>query len=647
MCAYARKSTLLRVFKPHAYIHAHTNTSPAQRLKRRSTCARHYAPLLVNIMPAFLSRCARNDTDPSLSTPLLLPQSNSRYLRDRLYVMISDARSKENSNETFDCFGMPVESTCASYKRSFYKSTKMISSGRCAPVQFVVVGECVNDDDDKKLQSKRRPLWIYSSLLYTTIIYITQKIYRYEVASSPPLISSSSSSSDDAVAAATTAAALAYYIHSTGAHVSSRVQKHLYTSLHMLYSRALEAQGKARQGRRISERCVLAHAVCWQRRLPRAELAAYYREVHTHMHIISDTHERENNIFFRARSAATRRRRRRRRASTRAVHREQPSNGKGFFVTRHIVVCPDHSEVLFPSHVPCDINKGEVLHINRKLMLLHKYLDYLKNGANPVTKENDMEIQTQNEDDRSSVISESNKKRRRELDENECPNCFYYLSEIEHKQTLNEELRLQNKELRDHNIFLRSMANSSGTNSVLSDRSYASVLSNRPAKSTSVKIIVKPNKAKNIYNTVVAPLSQCHIADVKFNDNTIYMYPTTELEVFKNIQQLKNKTGGCDVPPCARAHAPCRLCTRTHGHILSSVLSVLAALRGIRLAPAAEAELISKESRSSLARLLGLLVRPSRLYIYTTTIVVAAVEGLAGNVLPLSMGATREALSSS
>uniref|UniRef100_A0ABD2VV84 Uncharacterized protein n=1 Tax=Trichogramma kaykai TaxID=54128 RepID=A0ABD2VV84_9HYME len=83
MRAYARKSTPLRVFKPHT--HKHKHFSGATFKTQKYVCAALRAVACIHICPR-VSVALREKRYRSLVVdPPLLPRSNSRYLRDRLY----------------------------------------------------------------------------------------------------------------------------------------------------------------------------------------------------------------------------------------------------------------------------------------------------------------------------------------------------------------------------------------------------------------------------------------------------------------------------------------------------------------------------------------------------------------------------------
>uniref|UniRef100_A0ABD2WIB4 Uncharacterized protein n=1 Tax=Trichogramma kaykai TaxID=54128 RepID=A0ABD2WIB4_9HYME len=170
-------------------------------------------------------------------------------------------------------------------------------------------------------------------------------------------------------------------------------------------------------------------------------------------------------------------------------------SGKCFFVTRHIGICPKHKDITFPAVLTCDQNNVEELSLTMKMMLLHKYSESGKQILNDMEKETESDALSQYDNDRSSVISENSKKRRVDYfkNSNECSNCSYYLNELEYKQELNQEPREQNKELREHNSFLRIVASSNALNKKQIERSYATVLTNCPPKPSFVQLIVEPN----------------------------------------------------------------------------------------------------------------------------------------------------------
>uniref|UniRef100_A0ABD2VUW3 Pre-C2HC domain-containing protein n=1 Tax=Trichogramma kaykai TaxID=54128 RepID=A0ABD2VUW3_9HYME len=227
--------------------------------------------------------------------------------------------------------------------------------------------------------------------------------------------------------------------------------------------------------------------------------------------------------------------------------------GKGFFVSRHIVVCPKHKDITYPV-LTCDQNNTEEKSLTMKLMLLQTYNESSKLISNDTDKETESETFSQYDDDRNSVISENSKKRRVDYYENpnECSNCSYYLNELEHKQEINQELREQNKELREHNSFLRTVASSNALNKKQNERSYANVLTNCPPKPSFVQLIVKPNTnfkgdTLQLIQKQVSVKTKAKVLNMKKTDNGNIFLKCSSEEDSQAILRVLNNENSADI----------------------------------------------------------------------------------------------------
>ena len=168
-------------------------------------------------------------------------------------------------------------------------------------------------------------------------------------------------------------------------------------------------------------------------------------------------------------------------------------SGKGFYVTRHIVVCPSHSNLSFEDFGVIDPNlDDESVIVYRKLTIMQKHIDNIKKGLN-VTQEIDQDVMEFDDkaDDDDALSVASNKKRRLSAT-NECSDCLDYMRELEFEKRINTELSNHNKELREHNAFLRNFTGEAQNLNV--QNSYVNVLKNIPAKQECSRVTIKPKK---------------------------------------------------------------------------------------------------------------------------------------------------------
>ena len=108
--------------------------------------------------------------------------------------------------------------------------------------------------------------------------------------------------------------------------------------------------------------------------------------------------------------------------------------GKGFYLTRHIVVCPAHPNLTFEDSVVTDTSLDiESMIIQRKLAIMLKHLDNVKNGLNVTQdfEQEDMDTEDKLEDDDALSVASDKIKKRRLSATNECPDCFDYIRDLE------------------------------------------------------------------------------------------------------------------------------------------------------------------------------------------------------------------------
>lgn len=171
--------------------------------------------------------------------------------------------------------------------------------------------------------------------------------------------------------------------------------------------------------------------------------------------------------------------------------------GKGFYVTKNLMVCPAHSgDITYSSIENLYVDGISVIeNLEKKLCLINKYKNSIEKGE---TTNVDVEIN----DEISSVISDSESvtsgRKQPRFDDgivSDCANCSLYYIENENLRKLNTELTKHNDELRENNSFLRSQV---VNGNVLS---YAQVTSNSPKKridNNAPAIILKNQNADSI-----------------------------------------------------------------------------------------------------------------------------------------------------
>lgn len=173
------------------------------------------------------------------------------------------------------------------------------------------------------------------------------------------------------------------------------------------------------------------------------------------------------------------------------------SEGKGFYVSKNLMVCPAHSEnITYSSIETLHVDGNTVIeNLEKKLCLINTYKNSIEKGETPSI---DVEVN----DEVSSVISDndsvtSGRKRARMEDGvlSDCESCSLYCIENESLKKLNAELTRHNNELRENNTFLRSH---------VADKdvfSYARVAGNFPKKridNSAPAIILKNQNADGI-----------------------------------------------------------------------------------------------------------------------------------------------------
>lgn len=152
--------------------------------------------------------------------------------------------------------------------------------------------------------------------------------------------------------------------------------------------------------------------------------------------------------------------------------------GKGFYVSKNLMVCPAHGEdITYSSIENLYVDGNSVIeNLEKKLCLINRYKNSIEKGETT-------NIDVEGNDEVSSVISDndsvtSGKKRPRFDDEtvSDCESCSLYYVENENLKKLNTELTRHNNELRENNTFLRSHVAGKDV------FSYAQVTSNSPKK---------------------------------------------------------------------------------------------------------------------------------------------------------------------
>lgn len=231
------------------------------------------------------------------------------------------------------------------------------------------------------------------------------------------------------------------------------------------------------------------------------------------------------------------------------------SEGKGFFISRHIVVCPAHGNLSFNDAKPCDRNPSadiETQNIIKKLLILQKHLDDINNGLYQPIDGVFEQIYSEDkilEDDASSIHSYKIKKKKFGQD-SQCQDCHDYLSELSYEKRLNVELMKQNDELRDHNSFLRS---SVATGKKLEDDSitYSAALTSFPKRQEFSRLTVKPvkNFKGDILSIVKKQISSKTSAKVlkidKSNNGSIHLKCNSKQDsdaILDIINNLNNET---------------------------------------------------------------------------------------------------------
>ena len=121
------------------------------------------------------------------------------------------------------------------------------------------------------------------------------------------------------------------------------------------------------------------------------------------------------------------------------------NEGHGFFVTRHLVICPAHSSITYDI-----INRSDTENITEydilkyKVLLLQKQMENIENGLD-TTLESDRDceqMEIPDDDDSHSIASEKAKKRKVEYDEeSDCVNCTIISKDLKHEKSMNCELK--------------------------------------------------------------------------------------------------------------------------------------------------------------------------------------------------------------
>ncbi|KAL7307648.1 hypothetical protein TKK_0000332 [Trichogramma kaykai] len=150
------------------------------------------------------------------------------------------------------------------------------------------------------------------------------------------------------------------------------------------------------------------------------------------------------------------------------------------------------------------------------------------------------------DDDRASILSyASDKSKKRKIDPNECDDCAVYSSELGFEKRMNKELIKQNDELREHNIFLRSLATDAQkklqeTNEKI-NKSYANIVAGTPKeyikKQECARIIVKPKA--NWKGDILGDKS-AKVLNVQKTQSV--SYNLSQEIVFNNVKELNSNS---------------------------------------------------------------------------------------------------------
>ena len=115
-------------------------------------------------------------------------------------------------------------------------------------------------------------------------------------------------------------------------------------------------------------------------------------------------------------------------------------NGSGFFVTRHTVICPTHTNITYKTieRICEQYIDSESLIIQIKLALIQKYIENIQNGMNLTqTDETKLNMETEQEEEIETMDANDNttdKRKKCKVDhsdlDKECDYCQEYFNEL-------------------------------------------------------------------------------------------------------------------------------------------------------------------------------------------------------------------------
>lgn len=224
---------------------------------------------------------------------------------------------------------------------------------------------------------------------------------------------------------------------------------------------------------------------------------------------------------------------------------------KGFFVSRHLIVCPEHTNITFRDIEACDrVNDGsdgESLILKRKMYILKKHLEDIAAGLDDARVESVDFEDRQADCDAASISSERSRKQKLSFIENECEECQEYIKELNCEKRINKELAKHNTELREHNNFLRNLSSAPAGHLSQANTSYANIVANIPKKQEFVQLIVKPgeNYKGNVMDIVKKQVAEKTAAKVmkinRVENGTVYVKCNSIQDSEAILQTLKNE----------------------------------------------------------------------------------------------------------
>lgn len=172
---------------------------------------------------------------------------------------------------------------------------------------------------------------------------------------------------------------------------------------------------------------------------------------------------------------------------------EAVKQGKGFYVSQNIIVCPAHGHIAFGllDDVPSSESR-EVVLLQRKMLLLQKHIECVENGG-VMSQDLDVEDEvTSVTSDTDSVLSVARKHR---IDDEpdvveKCASCVLISRENGHLREMNIELKQSNAELRESNVFLRAIERKNEQS--VPAPSFSSIVAGEKRPPDTAQFIVQP-----------------------------------------------------------------------------------------------------------------------------------------------------------